>query len=210
MVVSQMKMPENHPNTNHIDPYWLSDSPKGIRMARKAVPRGRACFKDLNLQALLDDDGFIHWATARKNGYHYIQVRPFKRRHLTEYEMDLLFKHWRAKKFKRLRRTKRAGVSYASRAKPMLYRRGINICVRNNVIPCVELKSPEYIYCSRVSRLIHPIALFMALFKMSHCLKKGQAVISSGGQFAILAHKEKRPIGLVKDYNYTEIWGRFT
>lgn len=211
-----MLMPKNHPNTHHLEPYWLSDSPYGIRRARKETPRGHVCFKDLNLQALLDDDAFTHWGTPAKDGYRFIQVRPFKRRELTYHELHQPYHEWPAKKFKRLRRTRRAGKSYESRVKPMLYKRGLRVCKRWSVVPCVELKSWHYIDRGRCKRLITTaVALkvdtfFMALWKMGNCLRKGAAIISSGGKFAILAHGEHRPIELDQGSNYTEIWGSFS
>jgi hypothetical protein len=205
-----MKMPSYHPDTNHLEPYWLSDSPRGIRIARRSTPKDRKCFKDLNLQELLDGDGFIHYGTPRRNGYRFITKRSgIGRRALTVKELDRNFYFWTSKDFKRLRRTRYLGTSYESRVRPMLYRQGIRVCVRHNVVPCVELKSIGYTNASRVVKLMHPVALFMALYKLPYCLKKGQAVIKSGGQFAILAHGENRPDNLVRGFNYTEIWGRF-
>lgn len=207
-----LTMPENHPNTHHLEPYWLSDSPKGIRMARKKTPRGYRCYKDLNLQALVDGDVFAHWGTTHKNDLYFIQVNPFHRRAFSNTRLSEI----PAATFKKLRHTKYPGISYRSRVKPMLYTRGLRICKMYDVIPCVELKSWEYKYSRWTSRLIRIAevlkspAMFMALWKMGNCIQKGKAVIDSGGQFAILAHREPWPEGLEKDVNYTEIWGQFS
>lgn len=207
-----MKMPDVHPNTNHMLPYWLSDSPEGIRRARKNVPRGRTCFKDLNEQPLMNDVAFIHYATPDRNGYRFIQVRPFKRRPLTDKELHREFKYWSAREFKKLRRTRRAGLSYESRVKPMLFKRGILVCKRYNVIPCVEIKNPfsvekQVAHMSAVAKSLGWQALYMALYKMVGIERKAKAVIDAGEQFAILAHGEKRPILLPP---HTEIWGHFS
>jgi hypothetical protein len=77
------------------------------------------------------------------------------------------------------------------------------------------LKHPLYISFARLARLravaeyLKWPVFFMALYKMGYALEKGRAVINSGGKFALLAHGEREPKGLVKDYNYTEIWGSF-
>jgi hypothetical protein len=207
-----MMMPKNHPNTHHIEPYWLSDSPKGIRMSRKQTPRGYRCYHDINEQALLDDDACAHWGTTHENDLFFIQVNPFHRREFPNIKLRQI----PAETFVKLRHTKYPGISYRSRVKPMLFRRALTVCKRYDVIPCFELKSWEYGHAKWTSRLVRLVkgrnspALFMALWKMGNCLEKGKAVIDSGGEFAILAHGEKRPIGLEKGVNYTEIWGHFS
>lgn len=207
-----MYVPKNHPDTGHQSPYWYSDSPKGIRDHRRNTPRRHRCYKDLNQQPILDDDAIIHWATADKNGYRYLQVMPFKRRALTELELHTPLKEWPRKKFKRLRRTKRAGLSYESRVKPLLFRRAIRICRRYDTIPCIELKSAYQIE-SRAKRMYdRAIALrwepiFMALYKLPGVYRKGHALLNIGAEFVILAHGEKKPIVLPP---HTEIWGHFS
>lgn len=206
-----MYVPENHPDTGHQSPYWYSDSPKGIRDHRRSVPMGRKAYKDLNVQPLLDADGICHWATAAGNGYRFLQVRPFKRRELTEIELHEEFKHWPAKKFKKLRRTKRAGFTYESHVRPILFLQAVRICKRYDTIPCFEIKSPFQIEVRAKRMLQRALSvklepIFMSLYKMAGIERKAKAFEAAGANFVILAHGEKKPIVVPP---HTAIWGHF-
>jgi hypothetical protein len=200
-----------------MEPDWLSDSPAGIRSARRMTPRGHVCLKDINVQSLLDDDACTHWGNPEAGGWLYLQINNLtgKRRPLTHEERITPYHNWHGPKVKKLRRTAKRGTSYESRVRIHLFSETVGICKNYNVFPCFELKSPHYANATWVKRLIDQVyakkwhAFYMALWKMGHCLEKGHAVISSTGQFAILAHGEKRPDGLIKGYNFTEIWGHF-
>lgn len=207
-----MLVPAHHPNTGHQTPYWYSDSPKGIRDHRKSVPRGVRCFKDLNEQPLLDAEGIAHWSTPAGNGYLFLQVNPFKRRALSYEEMHTELKFYPAKKFKRLRRTAKRGLSYESRVKPMLFRRAIRVCKRYNTIPCIEVKSAFEIESrsARMQRIAQSLSwepIFMALYKMVGIDRKAAAFIGIGAKFVILAHGEKKPHTVPP---HTAIWGHFS
>lgn len=201
----------------HLTPYWLGDSRYAIRIAaRKAVGRDGGRFIDLNFQRTLDGVVNCHWGTARRNGFYFIVVRPGKRRPLTEEELDRPIAEWATADVIRWRRTKRAGLSLASRIRIYTFAEQVRYAARRGVRICAELKSKTFDDLRVAAQMVavsvrnNAGVIFMTLVTMPNWGPKLRAFHEAGGQTALLAHGAARPTNLEHFRPYIDqIWGDF-
>src|SRR5213596_1843392 len=185
----------------HLDPYWKGNSVLAIyAQANKPVGHDGGRFTDTNLQACEDDDLCVHWADPAQNGYLYIVRRGgIGRRRLSPEEAHRAWMEWKEKDAKRLRRTKRAGISFESRVRILTMSEFDRKAKRNGVIPIFELKSRAYRDPRRALRLvmqrraIGQPPFFMALITMRDWGLKAAAITGAGGQFGLLVHGAAKP-----------------
>lgn len=196
----------------HLSPYWLGDSPAAIQKAGKRGKRGRSPYIDLNLQTCLDGVVGLHWGAPRRGDWCYIEVGNGKRRKLTDAELDRHLRHWRKADVVRLRQTKRRGLSYRSRVRPLTYVELLQSCKRYGAVPCFELKADEFGQLSLAAQVVTQAralrveAWFMTLATMPRWRAKAKAFHAAGSPIALLAHNSTRPHDL-DDY-YPAIVGR--
>lgn len=124
----------------HLEPPWRSDSERGIKTAGGKGKRGKSSDIDRNL--LPCDDGVIvmHWNNLLIGGWLHIQEGK-KRRALTKKELATPVSEWKRADLVRLRRTKRRGLSYESRVRPLAYVEDLALCRKYGARPNYELKA---------------------------------------------------------------------
>lgn len=204
----------------HLDPYWLGDSKIGCEHAasKPLGPDGLRCW-DVNGQPLADDEACLHWNTARKNGYYFMQNPVTRRRRpMTQEELDRPTEKWTKRGVKRWRRTKQRDKRFESRVRPLFFREMMRMCKKKGVTPCYELKHPIFgKEPQRIRRMqayadsIRWTVYFMSLVTMVGWQRKAEAVHSvPNGQFALMAHGARRPPDLNNYRNIiTRIWNTF-
>lgn len=139
---SPYRIPVTQPSQVHLSEgrdQWLGDSP---RAAQKASRGGKT---DTNIRPLLDGVGAMHAKTPRESGYHYLAVGRNRfgverRRALSAAELDMPFEKIPKSKFVRLRRTRRRGLRYASRVRPLVFAEVIATHKKYGAIPVCEVK----------------------------------------------------------------------
>lgn len=211
----------------HLDPYWRGDSEQAIRTAGWRGRRGKSADIDINLQDCLDGVVAMHWATPRRGGWRYLQEGK-KRRPLTEAELDRPLAEWRRHDLVRLRQTKRKGLTYRSRVRPLIYVETLNLCRRYGARPNYELKSPRFNSPRIAKRLVDQAndgrvtAYWMKLawqgigqppnrYLMAETGRVLRAFHNAGGQTALLAHNYPRPVDLDEWRPYIDrVWGRWS
>jgi hypothetical protein len=195
-------------------PYWLGDSPRAVaRAARMKVGADGGRYVDVNVQKTYDGAICMHWGNPGKNGYHYI-VSGRRRRALTRAETHRPLTHWRSSQLVKLRRTRRPGLSYASRVRPYTYYEMVRYAASKRVTIIGELKSPGFGVASAAKQLVrwahaaHHRPWFMALAEMANWEGKAKAVHDAGGEFALLAHGDSMPHNFARYRQYvSQVWG---
>lgn len=201
----------------HLEPYWIGDSIRAIKTAaRMRVGSDGGRYVDINLQHALDGDICIHWGTAWKNGYLYIQVSRRRRRPMTQAELDRKISDWHTRDVVRWRRTRRRGLRFRSRVRPLRFLEMYDYARVRGVTPTFELKSNAYALRPVAQRLVTAAqrrggrAYFMALISMPLCRQKCAAIRNAGGEFAVLAHDQPKPDDFGEwSPRPTRVWGRW-
>jgi hypothetical protein len=195
-------------------PYWLGDSPRSIlRASKMRVGADGGRYVDVNVQKTLDGAICMHWGTASQNGYDYIVVGR-RRVALTRAQAHRPLSQWRSADLVRLRRTKHAGASYASRVRPYTYLEMVKYAASKHVTITAELKSPAFGTPAAAKQLVtwakaaHHKPWFMALVTMRNWEGKAKAIHDAGGEFALLAHGAKMPRDFPHYHQYvSQVWG---
>jgi hypothetical protein len=205
-------------NRLHLSPYWKGDSPRAINVAGARRVRGRGRYIDMNFQVCRDNVMGLHWDTAAKNGYRFIQVSRIKRRPMTREELYRPVGSWSAEDIKKWRRTARVTRKYESRVRPYTFTELIQYAKRRGVIICAELKSRRfgtdptiaekmYANCVKYGVTVYP----MTLVTMAYWAQKMINFKRAGFETALLAHNARRPANLAGILPYIDrVWGRFS
>lgn len=192
---------------------WQGDCGRAIRRAALRPRRRRLI--DLNVQPTADGEAMLHSRTPRVNGYRYIQEAG-GRRPMTREELDRPSEEWLSKDVVRWRRTARAGLSYESRVRPLLFAEACRRCARWRVRLCAEWKSPKLANPVRANRmrrlatLAGAVVYAMTLVTMPGWREKLRAAKQAGFPTALLAHGAPRPADLTEQRPFIDtIWGHF-
>lgn len=179
-------------------------------------------FIDLNFQPGEHLIWNLHSRTAAENGYRYLQVRPGKRRAMTNVELHRDIEDWPDADIRRWRRTPRWGRALAARTRPGTFGERVRLAQRKRVTICAELKWPVT-HVQAVQLVAYTIArrttvFFMALVhqgktpppgtSMAPAGRKAKAITGAGGQFALLTHGLPVPHDLEQwRPHITQFWG---
>lgn len=155
-----LPIPRYQPRQVHLDE-GMSQYRGDSRLAPRAAGKGRKT--DTNVRPLLDqgdgaqDVAAQHGATPREGGWWFKVVGKTrlgreKRQPLTWAELDTPFEKLARQEYKKLRRTRRRGLTFASRCAPLLYTESIDWHRRYGAIPVVEVK--RFIDAARVRAML--------------------------------------------------------
>jgi hypothetical protein len=208
------RIPQTQPAQVHLShglAQWLGDSRKAAQAAGKKAKRGGLGCTDTNVRPLLDGAGCEHSPTPREGGWLFLAIGDGRRRALTSAELDTPFARIPRSKFVRLRRTRRPGLRFASRVRPLLFAESVAVHRRYGATPVYDLKAafPKRTAISMVNiaNRQQQTVYFKALvhqglqapkpgYSMAVAGEKLRTFHAAGGQTALATHGYPKPSDL--------------